>query len=46
VHVLIAQVRPAPVLTHPDEPEHRILIAGEPYGIQVRAQTVLPKQAD
>jgi hypothetical protein len=33
VHVLIAQARPAPVLTHPDAPEHRILIAGEPYGI-------------
>jgi hypothetical protein len=46
MHVLIAQVRPAPVLTHPDAPEHRILIAGEPYGIQVRAQTVLPKRAD
>lgn len=33
VHVLITQARPAPVLTHPDAPEHRILIAGEPYGI-------------
>jgi hypothetical protein len=33
VHVLIAQARPIPVLTHPDTPEHRILIAGEPYGI-------------
>jgi hypothetical protein len=32
-HVLIAQARPAPALTHPDAPEHRILIAGEPYGI-------------
>jgi hypothetical protein len=32
-HILIAQARPAPVLTHPDAPEHRILIAGEPYGI-------------
>ncbi len=33
MQVLIAHARPAPVLTHPDAPEHRVLIAGEPYGI-------------
>ncbi|MGH3905699.1 MAG: hypothetical protein ACRDTE_16170 [Pseudonocardiaceae bacterium] len=33
MQILIARARPAPVLTHPDAPEYRILIAGEPYGI-------------
>ncbi len=32
-HIVTAQARPAPVLIHPDAPQHRILIAGEPYGI-------------
>jgi hypothetical protein len=30
--ILIARDRPAPVLVHPGEPEHRILLVGEPFG--------------
>lgn len=33
VHIVTAQARPAPVLTHPDVPQHRILIAGEWYRV-------------
>lgn len=33
MQVLIGHARPAPILTHPDAPERRILIACEPYGI-------------
>jgi len=30
--ILAARARPTPVLTHPDAPQHQILITGEPYG--------------
>lgn len=31
--ILTARRCPVPVLTHPDEPQHHVLLVGEPYGV-------------
>lgn len=33
--LLAARERPVPVLAHPHAPEHRIVLAAEPYGVQL-----------
>lgn len=36
VTAILCQRRcPPPVLVHPDAPEHRVLLAGEPYGVDL-----------
>ncbi len=34
--ILFARTCPVPVLVHPDVPEHRVFVAGEPYGVPLR----------